>query len=328
MSTLYVLGGRQNRHVIKNNEEWNLYDGAMVLSIDSESGAVAKCFEYQSPREAKAHENSSVLFKSGTLVGDRLYLCTSTEVLVLQLPDFKVLHYVSLPCFNDLHHVIPAHDGSLLAAVTGLDMVVRFSPQGERLEQWNVLGEPNPWGRFSADVDYRKVESTKPHHSHPNFVSELNGEVWVTRMRQRDALCLSDPRKRVDIAVEYPHDGLVRFGKIFFTLVDGRVAIASTDSLQVEQIVDLKTMDDPDALLGWCRGILPLSPSRWWVGFSRVRKTRFQENILWVKKVLKEGMREEPTHVVLYDLESNSRVRRIDVEPHGMNVVFSILSGA
>jgi hypothetical protein len=115
---------------------------------------------------------------------------------------------------------------------------------------------------------------------------------------------------------------------MFFTLVDGRVAIASTDSLQVEQIVDLKTMDDPDALLGWCRGILPLSPSRWWVGFSRVRKTRFQENILWVKKVLKEGMREEPTHVVLYDLESNSRVRRIDVEAHGMNVVFSILSGA
>jgi hypothetical protein len=328
MPTLYVLGGKQNRHVLKNNEEWNLYDGALVLSIDTETGAVSKCFEYQSPRETKANDNSSVLFKSGTLIADRLYACTSTEVLVLKLPEFQVLHYVSLPCFNDLHHVIPGHDGSLLAVVTGLDMVVRFTPQGEVLEEWNVLGEESPWVRFSRDIDYRAVASTKPHQSHPNFVSELNGEVWVTRMRQRDALCLSDRRKRVDIAVEYPHDGLVRFDKMYFTLVDGRTVIASTSSLQVEQIIDLKTIDNPNALLGWCRGILPLSPSRWWVGFSRVRKTRFQENILWVKKVIKEGMREEPTHIALYDMDSRRRVHWIDVEPYGMNAVFSILSAA
>jgi hypothetical protein len=247
---------------------------------------------------------------------------------VLKLPEFRVLNHVSLPCFNDLHHVIPSRDGSLLTVVTGLDMVARVSPEGELLEEWNVLGEESPWIRFSGEVDYRKVASTKPHQSHPNFVSELDGEVWVTRMRQRDAVCLSDRRKRVDLEVEYPHDGLVRFDKMFFTLVDGRVAIASAKTLQVEQITDLKALDDPNALLGWCRGILPLSPSRWWVGFSRVRKTHFQENILWVKKVLKEGMLEEPTHVSLYDLNSGRPLQRIDVEPYGMNVVFSILSAA
>jgi hypothetical protein len=325
MPKIYVLGGRQNRHVIKNNDEWNLYDGALVLSIDTETGTVAKCFEYQSPREAKANDNSSVLFKSGTLVGERLYVCTSTEVLVLQLPEFKTLHYVSLPCFNDLHHVIPAHDGSLLAAVTGLDMVVRFSLEGEHLEDWNVLGPESPWVRFSRSVDYRKIDSTKPHLSHPNFVSELNREVWATRMRQRDAVCLTDRSKRVDVAVEYPHDGLVRFGKMFFTLVDGRAVVADATTLQVEQIIDLKTIDNANSLLGWCRGILPLTPTRWWVGFSRVRKTRFQENILWVKNVLKEGMQEEPTHVSLYDLETSRHLQYVDVERHGMNAVFSIL---
>jgi hypothetical protein len=326
MSTIYVLGGRQNRHVLMNNEEWNLYHGAVILSIDTDTGSVRKCFEYHSPREAKASDNSSVLFKSGTLVGDRLYACTSTEVLILKVPEFRLLNYVSLPCFNDLHHVIPCEDGTLLAVVTGLDMVVRFTPQGEQLEEWNVLGPESPWSRFSREVDYRRVESTKPHQSHPNFISEFKRELWVTRMRQRDALCLTDRNKRIDIAVESPHDGIVQFGKRFFTLVDGRVATVDAETQQIERVIDLKPIDNPNSLLGWCRGILPVGMSRWWVGFSRVRKTHFQEHILWVRKVLNENTVEEPTHVSLYDAESKRRLKRIDVEPHGMNVVFSILA--
>jgi len=325
MSTLYVLGGRQNRGVFKNSEEWNLYESALVLGIDTATGAVSKCFEYQTPPETKASKDASVLFKSGTLVGDKLYLCTSTEVLVLQLPDFRVLNYVSLPCFNDLHHVTPARDGTLLAAVTGLDMVVRLTPEGELLEEWNVLGDEPPWVRFSRAVDYRKIESTKPHQSHPNFVFELDGQVWVTRMVQRDAVCLTDRRRKVDISVEGPHDGLVRFGKVYFTLVDGHVLTATSDNLRVEQLIDLKTIDNPNSLLGWCRGILPLTPSRCWVGFTRVRQTRFHENILWVRRVWKAGMLVEPSHVSLYDLATRERLQRVNVESAGMNAVFSIL---
>jgi hypothetical protein len=326
MSTLYVLGGRQGRHLFKNKEEWSLYEAALVLKIDTESGAVSKCLEYQTSPEARPNAHSSVLFKAGSLVDDRLYACTLTEVLELSLPDFQVLNRVSLRCFNDLHHVVPSGDGTLLAAVTGLDMVVRFTPRGLVLEEWNVLGEESPWARFSRDVDYRKVETTKPHQSHPNFVFQLEGEVWVTRLHQRDAVCLSDRRKRIEIKVEQPHDGLLRFGKLFFTLVDGRVVRADATRLAVEQIVDLKTIDNPNSLLGWCRGILPLTPSRWWVGFSRIRQTRFEEHVTWVRRVLKEGMDEEPTHVALYDPESGRRLQRIDLEPHGLDVIFSILS--
>lgn len=327
MSLLYVLGGKQRRLLLKDEEEWNLYESALILKLDTRSGAVQACVEYKTRSDARAHEHSSSVFKSGTLVGDLLYACTNTEVLLFKLPRFEMVGYISLPCFNDVHHVTPSRDGSLLVVSTGLDMVVRVTPQGELIQAWSVLGEP-PWQRFSRNVDYRKVESTKPHQSHPNFAFELGRDVWVTRLRHRDALCLTDPGKRIDIALESPHDGLVCGKDIFFTLVDGRVVVVNADSLAVERVVDLKTMDDPEALLGWCRGILPLADDRMWVGFTRVRKTRFRENVLWVKRVFKEGMTEKATHIALYDCRRQQCLQEFDLEPHGMNIIFSIFPAA
>jgi hypothetical protein len=323
MSHLYVLGGKQRTMLLKQEEEWNLYESALILMVDTESGAVRTCVEYKTPSDARAHEHSSSLFKSGTLVGDILYACTNTEILLFKLPQFELVTYVSLPCFNDIHHVTPARDGTLLVAVTGLDMVVRCTPQGELIEEWSVLQEP-PWQRFSRAIDYRKVESTKPHQSHPNFVFELEHDVWVTRLRQRDAICLTDPAKRIDIALESPHDGLVRGKLIYFTLVDGRLVVANADTLTIDRVVDFKTMDDPNALLGWCRGVLPLQHEKLWVAFTRVRKTRIHENILWVKRVLKEGMIERSTHISLYDIAQHRCLQEFDLEAHGMNIVFSV----
>jgi hypothetical protein len=325
MSHLYILGGKQRKLLVKNEEEWNLYESALILKLDTETGAAHTCVEYKTPADARAHEHSSSVFKSGTLVGDTLYTCTNTEILVFKLPQFQLINYVSLPCFNDVHHVTPAYDGTLLAAVTGLDMVVRFTPGGELIEEWSALQEP-PWQRFSRGIDYRKVASTKPHRSHPNFVFELDNGVWVTRLVQRDAVCLTDAGKRIDIALESPHDGLVRGKDIYFTLVDGRLAVANAATLTVDRVVDFKTMDDPNALLGWCRGVLPLADDKLWVGFTRVRKTRIHENILWVKRVFKEGMIERSTHLSLYDIPQQRCVHEFDLEAHGMNIVFSIFS--
>ncbi len=91
------------------------------------------------------------------------------------------------------------------------------------------------WQRFSRDIDYRKVASTKPHQSHPNYAFQLGGDVWVTRLYQRDAVCLTDSGKRINIALELPHDGVVRGKEIYFTLVDGRVALANADTLTVDK---------------------------------------------------------------------------------------------
>jgi hypothetical protein len=147
MTSLYVLGARQRDLLFRRENEWDLYEAGLILQLDTESGAVRTCVEYKTPPDARAGEYSSTVFKSGTLVDNLLYTCTSTEVLVFELPDFKKVGYVSLPCFNDVHHVAPASDGAWLAAVTGLDMVVKFTSQGEFLAGWNVLPEPL-WSRF------------------------------------------------------------------------------------------------------------------------------------------------------------------------------------
>src|SRR5215470_2045054 len=320
---LYVLGARQRKSLLKREEEWHLYESALILEIDPATGAVETKAEYKTPPEARANDHSSNMFKAGTVVGDKLYTCTSTEVLVFDLPEFRISNYISLPCFNDLHHVVPDSSGNLLVTSTGLEMVVRVTPDGEILDQWNVLGE-DPWGKFSRDTDYRKVDSTKPHRSHPNFAFELDGNIWATRFYQRDAVCLSDPHKRIDIGVQAPHDGLVRNGSIYFTTVDGHLVIVGRHSLQVEKVIDLKTINGEASLLGWCRGLLPLDDQRFWIGFTRVRKTKFRENLLWARSIFRDGMQEKPSHLALYDTGKLECIQEFNVEAHGLNVIFSI----
>jgi hypothetical protein len=327
MGSLYILGARQRKLLLRKEEEWNLYESALILHLDACTGEVRTCVEYKSSPEATANEHSSSVFKSGTLVGDTLYTCTSTEVLVFKLPEFRRIGYISLPCFNDLHHVTPTPDGNLLVANTGLDMVIKVTMGGDVLAEWSVLNE-DPWARFSRAIDYRKVDTTKPHQSHPNFVFQLNAEVWVTRFRQRDAICLNGLRRRIDIGVQLPHDGLLRGNRIYFTTVDGRIVIANPQTLQVDEIIDLRSMTDGQVLLGWCRGLLPLDEKKMWVGFTRVRKTKFAENILWVRNVLRDGAQEKPTHIALYDIVEKRCLQKFDLEEHGMNIVFSIFPAA
>jgi hypothetical protein len=208
-------------------------------------------------------------------------------------------------------------------AVTGLDMVVEITTTGSLVREWNVLGE-EPWSRFSRQTDYRKVATTKPHLSHPNHVFELDGEVWVTRLHQRDAICLSTPGPRIDIAIERPHDGYIFGDRIYFTTVDGHVIIANRKTLQVEETIDLNQISGQSGqVLGWCRGLLPLNERWLWAGFTRVRPTKFRENIAWIKN--RHTDRHKPSHLALYDLENRTCEQVIETEPHGIGVVFSLL---
>lgn len=324
MASVYISGGRQRKLLLRGEDEWNLYEAALILRLDTDSGIVETCVEYVTPSQARASANSSVLFKSGSLKSGELYGCTSTEVIIFKLPDFEQIGYISLPCFNDLHHVAPLSDGTMAVANTGLDMVARFSRTGELLSACNVTNEAR-WSRFSPDIDYRRVESTKPHKSHPNFVFELKDQVWVTRFRQRDAICLGDRAKRIEIAIEGPHDGVFYENQIYFTTVDGKVVLVEADSLRIGQVIDLQEIDGQNALLGWCRGLLPIDERHVWVGFTRIRKTQFKENVLWVKNIFRPGMIEKPTHIALYDIDGKRCLQEIDLETYGMNIIFSIL---
>lgn len=322
MNSLYVVGGRLRGTVFRKLEEWQSCEQALVIELDPSKNESRPCVEYVSPPEVCSPDLPAILFKSATLDGNKLYTCTSTEILVYELPSFRLAHYISLPCFNDLHHVYLSRQGTIIAAVTGLDMVVEVTMDGKLLREWSVIGE-DTWARFSRQTDYRLVPTTKPHRSHPNHVFELGGEVWVTRFQQHDAICLTKPGPRIEIPVPMPHDGY-RFGdKIYFTTVDGHVIIANEKTLQVDQSIDLNQMSGQSGqVLGWCRGVLPVDERRLWVGFTRVRPTKFVENVAWVKH---GGSRHKPSHIALYDLERKACELEIPLKPHGIGVVFSLL---
>jgi hypothetical protein len=323
MNSLYVSGGRLRSTIFRKLEEWQSCEQALLIELDPEKNQSRVLVEYVSPPEVCPQEIPAVLFKSTTLQGNKLYTCTSTEVLVYEVPSFKLKHYISLPCFNDLHHVYPTQQGTILVVVTGLDMVVEIRESGSVVREWSVIGE-DPWARFSRQTDYRKVPTTKPHQSHPNHVFVLGEEVWVTRLQQRDAICLTTPGPRIDIAVQRPHDGCIFGDRIYFTTVDGRIVIANRKTLQVEETIDLNQMSGPSGqVLGWCRGVLPLDERWLWVGFTRVRPTKFIENVAWIRNGYSH--RHRPSHVALYDLERKRCEQEIELEPHGIGVVFSLL---
>ena len=318
---LYVIGGQQRglRPMAAVVQDWYEYERGLIVRVDPARREASTVLSYISPPEACPPEDPAVLFKSGTLEDGRLYVCTQTEVLVYQPPAFDLVAYISLPQFNDLHHVRPTPHGTLLVANTGLDMVMEVTLGGEIVGEWDVLGE-TPWSRFSPDVDYRRIPTTKPHRAHPNHVFYVDGEVWTTRFEQRDAICLTRPGSRIEIGLERPHDGVARDGLIYFTTVDGKLVVVDTHRLEVVETIDLAAMHEPDTLLGWCRGIM-LDGDRVWVGFSRIRPTKFRENVGWVLRGFK---RDFGTHIGCYDLRARRCLDQILMEPFGLSAIFGI----
>ena len=321
MRSLYVLGGQQRylRTLSTGANDWYEYQKGVILRVTPETGEIETCVRYVSPPEACAEQDPVILFKSGTLHDNLLYASTQTEVIIYRLHNFEQIGYLSLPCFNDVHHVRPTPDGHLLVANTGLDMVLEVSLDGTVRREWNVLGE-EPWGQFSKAIDYRKGISTKPHRAHPNYVFYLDDEIWATRFQQKDAICLTRPDRRIDIGLDRVHDGVLHEGYVYFTTVNGNIVIVNARTLRIEEIVDLNKIHAEQQILGWCRSIY-IEGGKAWVGFSRLRPTKWRENVSWVLQGFK-GV--APTHIACYDLERRRCITEINLETHGLNAVFSI----
>ena len=321
MSIIYVVGGQQKEDAVEK-EEFHGFRKGVVLRVDTEKRGAEICLEYVSPPVACPDNDPSILFKVAAVDQGRIYLCTQTEILIYSFPVFEPLGYLSLPCFNDIHHVRPTPEGNLLVVNTGLDMVQEVSLRGGILREWDVLDEPL-WSRFSRDEDYRKVPTTKPHKSHPNFTFLLGEEIWVTRCEQKDAVSLTRSGRRIDIAVEKPHDGKVHDGKVHFTTVDGHLVIADTASLKVLEVIKLqRQLKRPT----WCRGLHVLDKNRVLVGLSRLRHTRWNANLNWLKggvNALKD-LSVTPTSVALFDLKRGKLEWNINLEPYGISTIFSI----
>ena len=320
---LYAVGGRQKREAL-DLEEWHRYEAAIVATVDSERGHAAVALEFQSAPEIRPDDGGSVLFKAATRQGERLYACTQTEVVVYRLPTFEQLAHISLARFNDVHHVRPREDGSLLVVSTGLDCVLHLSAAGDLIREWPVLqvGDAPVW---DAGIDYRKLATTKPHRAHPNYAFELDGRIWATRFEQRDAVCVEHLQHRIPIDIERPHDGVVHEREIYFTTVDGNVVVADAASRAVVRRFDLNAIARHGIPLGWCRGIHVLARDQVLVGFSRIRRTRFKDNLRWVvSRARGRDPRSLPTRIAQFDLARGVLLREWSLEEAGVNAVFSI----
>jgi hypothetical protein len=327
MSKFIVTGAKQNKGA-RGDIEWYSYAEALALEFDSQTHEVRELIRYTTPDAFRPDESrANHVFKAGSIWGNDLVLCSQTEVLVFDGTDHSLRARVTHPWFNDLHHAMVNSAGNILVANTGLDMVMEVGFDGREIRHWGVLDDEDPWDRFDRETDYRKVVTTKPHRSHPNYVFEHDGQIWVTRFEQRNSMCLTRPGRMIEVGGARIHDGHIEGERIYFTSVDGFVVISSLESGRVLEMHDLNKIIITDNSLGWCRGIAILDEDRVLVGFSRLRPSKFKENLRWVK--YKAGMREDagpmPTRVVCFNLRTQEAEWTLNLENQGLNAVFSIL---
>jgi hypothetical protein len=89
-------------------------------------------------------------------------------------------------------------------------------------------------------------------------------------------------------------------------------------------VFDLNTIDNPEnRVLGFCRALLPATETLAWVGFTRLRPTRFREKLDWLRSSKLDC---KPTRIALYDLSASRCLREIELAAHGMDLIFSIVA--
>ncbi|MBI5430588.1 MAG: hypothetical protein HY938_09045 [Nitrosomonadales bacterium] len=306
--------------------EGKYYGCASLLCLDTGSGTVDQLLAVHEGNENFPDVHPNLEFTVGDVEGDKLWLATDTEIRLYQYPSLALLKTFSHPCFHNIHAVAVRGD-ELYVTSTGLDMVVVLNKQdGSILKYLNAEGKLT-WHRFSPDTDYRKLHSTRPHDSHPNYVFWIDDEPWVTRCTQEDAVSLSDTRRRIDISGPRKpisvHDGIVRGGQVFFTTVDGSIVIADTKTLQPVETIQITAMEGYGGLRGWCRGLY-FSGGLAYVGFSRLRKTRRTEKVEWIKSLLKRGEMVEECSVLAIDLKRKKILADYRIPAGTIDAIYSI----
>ena len=322
MTKLLVTGGLQRTNAIKLGEG-RRYRRGRLLSADFETRQVMPIYELSEANEHYPDETPNLLFTAATLYNGRLYLCSETELFIFSYPELVLEQSASHHFFQNIHHVTPIGEHVLVAS-TGLDLVVALDAGSlEPVRFWNALGK-DPWYRFSPRTDYRKVHTTKPHESHPNFVFSINGEIWITRFKQRDAVCLSDFTRRIDLGAEGVHDGHVVGNLVYFTAVNGQIIVADTETLSVTDVIDLNEIDQSGCPLGWCRGLAIVDHIAF-VGFSRIRATPLKENLLWMAR-WNGRPRILPTRIAAYDIHERRKLDEFVLGDGRLDTIYSVIA--
>ena len=316
-----ITGGEQFDDAVKRPEGARS-QYAKLLEVDFENRSIETAIRYKASSENYPDDAPNTFFVSAAIEEGVLYLCTSTELFLYRYPGLALIRQVSYPFFQNIHHARPYLD-KIAVVSTGLDLIVLLDKNTlEPVKFIHALGK-DPWHKYDRDVDYRKILSLKPHESHPNFLFEVNGGLWVTRFNQMDAVCLDDFQRTIPIGVERPHDGFVTGNKIFFTTVNGCIVKADINSLEVEDIVNLNEIDQTGIPLGWCRGLF-VDGDLAYVGFSRIRPTRIKENLKWMVSMVKSN-RENQTRIAVYNLRERVKTDELVMPRDKISALYSIL---
>lgn len=316
MLFIVTLGYPKRDHLKQHT--WNKYNKCGLQIINWETGALVKEATYRSPEDRIA-PGGSIQFGAGSLYQQKFYVPSRTEVLVYNLPEVNIEKIYSHPTFNDIHHVT-IKDNLIYICNTGLELIQTMNLQGDLLAEHNA-GISDTWKRFSRDIDYRLVPTTKPHETHTNYIFFLEEELWCTRFMARDAVCLTADRPKIDLSIGRggPHDGLVQGDYIYFTLTDGYIVIVNKHSLQVEEIIDLNQISNYKVLLGWCRGI-EIIGGKAYVGFSALRSSIYREYGLWIK----HGKKPLCSRVAEYDLHTKTLTKELPIAQDTGAAIFTI----
>lgn len=324
--SLLITGGTLRENGFELGEG-KYYGCAKLLRLDAISGLFEERLSVDCGTVNFPDEQPNLEFTVGDVEGDKLWLAMDTEIRLYQYPELKLLSTFSHPSFHNVHSVAARGD-ELYVTSTGLDMVIVLDKTDGSIKKYiNTEGKPT-WHRFSKDFDYRKIHSTRPHDCHPNYIFWIDDEPWVTRCTQEDGVMLSDVSNRIDISGPNKeisvHDGIVKGEHVYFTSVDGIIAKANIRSLKVIEEIDLSRLKGYGGLRGWCRGLY-IDGDIFYVGFSRLRKTRRIEKIEWVSRLINRGRAIEECSVLAIDMLKREIIGDYII-PRGMiDAVYSIL---
>lgn len=319
----YIVGAGQHEryrrsHLRKLSSESRLeevYTKGVLLEVDFASKKIVRKLEMDRDEMDFTVDGYATNFTVPSRCDDTLYVPSHGCVYEIGLNDFSLQGQITNPLFNDLHQYI-VKDDVHYAVSTGIDHVVVLDENHEAKELHPVhVGLPD----LDEDVDYRLV-NTKPHQSHPNYLFWNDDEPWVTRAKQHDCVSLNDLENGLPLADVMVHDGVCFEGLHYFTSVKGQIIVADLNHRKVIEVINL-IHKNWHLLAGWCRGLY-VTDDFYYVGYSVFRRTRYVENLQWVKAMLAGNEPPRPTRIEKIDRATHKVVDQFVFEPEDLNAIF------
>lgn len=302
------------------SKDFMIHREGYIGILDWDSRRVIRRIVYK-PQRPEGFPQDAWRFGFASYFNGKIYTCTFLEALVFDAETWEVVKVISEPWFNDLHHVY-ANDRHILIVNTGLERVEIYDHAYNHLGFYNLL-DVDTWERFDRHKDYRLVESVghKPDKWQANFLTEIDGQYWVTRFGNKDVISLDDPQQRFEIGTGNPHDGHCNGDYIYYTTTNNHIVIVDRETKGIVDDIDLVELDGRKEKIGWCRGLEIVGDCAF-VGFSRLRQSKFRAMGHWIKY----GQRILPSQILQVDLKRREIVDRCVIEQDPGCTIFSIIN--